>query len=798
MNRSHLQVWVLTGISLSAWLCVQPIAAQVVPDNTLPVRERSQVSGNPTVQIDGGAVRGGNLFHSFSQLSIPTGGSAYFNNAIAITNIFARITGNSISNIDGVLRANGAANLFLLNPNGILFGPNASLNIGGSFVATTADSVNFADRFQYSATNPQTAPLLTVSVPVGLQMGTNPGAIEVRGNGYNLSVSTPFFSPLIRGSNSIGLQVSVGRTLALVGGDIKLMGGTLTAEQGRIELGSVRSGQVSLGSDFALSYPAVQTSGDIRLSQQALVDARGGSVIQVQGHDVSLTDGSLFFIQNQGLQSGGQIRVNAARSLEVSGTDSKGRIASGLSSEAIDTGAGANLLISTQQLLVQNGARIIATSYRSGTAGNVTVSASDLLTIRNGGTIGSITYGEGSGGDVTISATNSVTLIGVGAVNFLPSILTAVTFGRGNAGNLIVNTSRLTLQDGGVVSGSTLASGNAANVTVNATEFVELSGIVPLGAETPSFIGAAAPLVSGSLQRISRLPLKPSGNSGNVVINTGRLSITDSARVNVRNLGTGEAGTLQINAGSVFLDKEGSITATTASGQGGNLILQVQNLLLLRNASQISATAFGNGNGGNIKIDASSIVAIPTENSDISANSVNARGGNVTINTSGIFGIQFRPQETPLSDITATGANSALNGTVQLNINQLDPTSGLVALPTTVVDSSRLIAQGCPANQGNSFVITGRGGLPPTPEQQLDDDANWQDRRRLVVAQQADSGKDRKKKAEGRIDTQPHSSIVEATGWQLTPTGEIFLVATSPVPTVQHRLNQAIACQGRG
>ena len=114
---------------------------------------------------------------------------------------------------------------------------------------------------------------------------------------------------------------------------------------------------------------------------------------------------------------------------------------------------------------------------------------------------------------------------------------------------------------------------------------------------------------------------------------------------------------------------------------------------------------------------------MPTENSDIRANSVNARGGNVTINASGIFGIQFRPQDTPLSDITATGAKSALNCTVQLNIDRLDPTSGLVALPTTVVDSSRLIAQECPANQGNSFVITGRGGLPPTPEQQLDDDA---------------------------------------------------------------------------
>lgn len=181
MNRSHLNIWILTGGFLSAWLCAAPIAAQVVPDSTLPAGERSQVTGNANVQIDGGARRGGNLFHSFSQFSVPTGGSAYFNNAADVQNIFSRVTGGSVSTIDGVLRANGTANLFLLNPNGILFGPNASLNIGGSFVATTANSINFADGFQYSATSPQVAPLLTVSVPIGLQMGQNPGNIRVQG-----------------------------------------------------------------------------------------------------------------------------------------------------------------------------------------------------------------------------------------------------------------------------------------------------------------------------------------------------------------------------------------------------------------------------------------------------------------------------------------------------------------------------------------------------------------------------------------------------------------------------------------
>ncbi|MBW4444837.1 MAG: filamentous hemagglutinin N-terminal domain-containing protein [Plectolyngbya sp. WJT66-NPBG17] len=847
MNRSRFQVRILTGALLSALLRVQPIAAQVVPDTTLPVGERSQVTGNPNVQIDGGARRGGNLFHSFSQFSVPTGGSAYFNNAADVQNIFSRITGGAVSNIDGVIRANGTANLFLLNPNGILFGPNASLNIGGSFVATSANSINFADNFQYSATNPQTMLLLTVSVPVGLQMGATPGPIVVQGNGYNLSVSVAILSPTARGNSTAGLQVPAGRTLALIGGNIDIEGGTLTAEQGQIELGSVRSGQVSFSDSFALSYPGIQNFGNIRLSRQALADASGGGSIQVQGNQVSLADGSIMLIQNQGIQAGGSLRVNAFQSLEMSGISPDGGTYGGLIGETVGVGRGADITVSTQQLIAQRGAGTLTRSYSSGDAGNIAVNASDFiqligrsltnprlasvigsgafnsgdggavtvstgqLSLLRGANLSTSTFGNGNAGNVTVNATRAVEIIGVSEFIAQSAINSnSNTAGVGNAGAVTINTARLVLQNGGTANSSTLGSGNGGSVTVNASKFVEISGTVP-NSRLFSYVGSAAPIVAESTRRVFQLPDKTSGNAGSVTINTPHLSISDGANATVSSEGTGNSGTLRVNANLIVVDKGSAITAATASGEGGNVNLNVRDLLLLRNNSQITTSAGGSGNGGNIKIDARSIVAVPNENSDIRANSVNARGGNISINASGIFGIQPRPQDTPLSDITATGASSAQGGTVQLNIDRLDPTSGLAELPTTIVDSSRLIAQSCPVNPSSSFVISGRGGLPPTPDQELDDDADWQDRRRLTVTQQPGvrrEGTDIRRRGdvpnltgEASDKTQNHSTpytpVVEATGWQRTPAGEIILVANTSNSAVQNSLNYPNTCQRR-
>ncbi|MGK7890202.1 MAG: filamentous hemagglutinin N-terminal domain-containing protein, partial [Leptolyngbyaceae cyanobacterium] len=156
--------------------------AQVIPDGSLSTTVTSVNELN--FDIEGGDRAGNHLFHSFDQFSIPTNGSARFNNDISIDTIISRVTGGQLSTIDGLIQANGTADLFLINPSGVMFGSNARLDIGGSLITTTAESVVFADGIEFNATDPTPPPLLSISTPIGLQMGINPGSITLVGPGH--------------------------------------------------------------------------------------------------------------------------------------------------------------------------------------------------------------------------------------------------------------------------------------------------------------------------------------------------------------------------------------------------------------------------------------------------------------------------------------------------------------------------------------------------------------------------------------------------------------------------------------
>jgi filamentous hemagglutinin family protein len=333
-------------ISLSMIAGTQRSDAQaIVPDGTVGT---TVTRSNNAFTITGGTLSGTNLFQSFQEFSIPTGGSAFFNNATSVQNIFSRVTGSSVSNIDGLIRANGTANLFLLNPNGILFGANASLNIGGSFIGSTAQAIKFADGSEFTTVTANPS-LLTISVPIGLQMGQNPGAIQVNGAGHRLASASANTTPYSSAGAIAGLKVQPGKTLALVGGGIHLTGGTLTAERGRIELGSLGEDQF-VGLDvrvprWQLDYTNVNQFREIQLSQRSLLDVSGvgAGAIQVQGQHLRLTDGSLIFSENRGIQPADDIIVRADV-LEIIGGIPATNIRSAIASET-RAGSSGNIFV---------------------------------------------------------------------------------------------------------------------------------------------------------------------------------------------------------------------------------------------------------------------------------------------------------------------------------------------------------------------------------------------------------------------------------------------------------------------
>ncbi|WP_152590411.1 filamentous hemagglutinin N-terminal domain-containing protein [Nostoc sphaeroides] len=814
---SALTIGFLTsGIVLPAILLWSSCAnAQVTSDGTINTIVNQ--NGN-NFTILNGIGKGNNLFHSFSNLSVPTGGSASFDltNTPNITTIFSRVTGGNVSNIDGLIRTLNSSNpvsLFLMNPAGIVFGKNARLDIGGSFVGTTANSIKFSDGLEFSA-NLAATPLLSMSVPIGLQMGQTPGMITVQNTGHRLIEGN---APLQMGTTPNGLGVAPGKTLALVGEDIILEGGILTVPSGHLELGSARAGTVNLSTaspHWNFDYGTLQQYGDIQFSRQALADASGATAgsIHLQGRNINVNEGSVALLTNQGNQVSGDITVNASESLSMQGVGTYGFAQSLLVTNAI-AGAGGNVLITAPQVLLEDGGKITTRTYGSGMAGNISVAANSIqltgfssvqpattrseitsqtlgvgqggnvqvttqqLRLQEGGSITGGSQGTGATGNVRVNASEFIELGGETPISFSATFIGAVSVNRGNVGNVTVNTPRLSVRNGGGVGATTLGQGNAGTLLVNAWEQISVSGVSAASGK-PSQIGASATVLPLVFQKAFGLLALPTGDSGDLIINTPRLEITDGGVVRVNNQGVGNAGNLYINADTIALDRSGTISASTNSGTGGAINLQ-SNTLILRHGSNIIATAGGTGNGGNITINSPIILGL--ENSDIVANAFQGKGGNINITTQGIFGLKYRNQLTPENDITAS-SQFGVNGTVDINNFGVDPSSGLVELPVNLVDSSKLITTGCSNNTGSSFVATGRGGVPQNPTQEIGSDRTWSDIRDLSTY---------RKTGEVKAQITPSPEVlVQATSWRRNAQGKIELVADKS-PTY---LQQPLTC----
>jgi len=398
------------GYSLSA---NNSAFAQVTSDGSVNTEVNDD---GDTAEITGGETREDNLFHSFEDFSVKTGNEAFFNNADSISNIFSRVTGGNVSDIDGAIRANGSASLFLINPAGIVFGENASLNIGGSFYGSSASSILFEDG-EFSATDLENPPLLTINAPIGLGFRGEPGDIVNRSVVENNEGET------------FGLEVLPGNNLAFIGGNINLNKGNLTASGGNIELGGLsEAGIVNINKDGSFSFPEDVTKADINLSNGADVDASatGGGSVTVNARNLSLKAGEL----------------------------GSSFIGTGIRSESTSVKAQAgDIAIDVTENITLDGSSILnqVDSGGMGNSGNITINTGSLEAI-NGGQVDASTFSQGDAGAVNITARGNLIFDGENSEGFSSGVISQVALGAvGNSGGVTIKTTNLTLTKGGTI-----------------------------------------------------------------------------------------------------------------------------------------------------------------------------------------------------------------------------------------------------------------------------------------------------------------------------------------------------------
>jgi filamentous hemagglutinin family protein len=551
----------------------------------------------PVDRIDGGARRGNNLFHSFQNFQVDAGRGVYFTDP-GVDNILGRVTGGIPSRILGTLGVlGGDANLFLINPNGIIFGENARLDIGGSFVATTANAIGFGDQGWFDVADPNAPPLLTVQPSAFLFNRANPGAIENR--------SRASLGDDGLGNDVFGLDVPNGQNLVLLGGTV-INRGDLNAFGGRVELGSVGGlGTVGLAANGSLSFPNEITRADVRITNDSRIDVAS--------------------------DNGGNIVINA-RNIDVSGGSFlRAGIFSGLGT--VDSQAGDIVLNGTGEIQVRQLSLITNNVGANGigSSGNVHITAGSLF-VREGSSLQALTRGRGDAGNVIIRAGDRVVFDGASADGRFPSAafstVGAVDFNGevvGNGGNVEIYTDSLEIRNGAQLQAATFGLGNAGNVIVEADDRVVFD-------DGNAFSTVERSNFAGEVIR----------DGGDIRIYTGSLEVRRGASLEASTFGQGNAGNVFIRADDhVVFDDSGAFTRIEEGGIGtGGSINIVANTLVVRNSAQLIASTNGTGNAGNVLIRADdrvvfdgTSIAFSTVRAVDSGDGAVGNGGNVEIYT---------------------------------------------------------------------------------------------------------------------------------------------------------------------
>jgi filamentous hemagglutinin family protein len=741
-----LASWLVVGSAIVSANCAY---AQITPDATLPNNSRVTTQDNIRT-IEGGTQAGGNLFHSFGEFSVPTASEAYFNNAADIQNIISRVTGGSVSNIDGLIRANGTANLFLINPNGIVFGANARLNIGGSFVASTANALQFGNIGFFSATDQNIpSPLLTI----------NPSALlfnQINQNAAIQNQSVALAGKDLGGFDAFGLRVPNGKSLLLVGGNVSMDRGQLNANGGRVELGGLgEPGSVGLGVDgdnLSLIFPENVARASVSLTNKAgiYVSGAGGGNIAVNARNLEILGGTVLTAGiGQGLGTAetvaGDITLNATGEIKVAGTGSNVRNLVRLGSQ----GNGGNITIDSGSFSLGDGAQLTAATRGQGNAGNVTVRAKDAVELANGDILSTVEAGgigkggnidinaatlsltdganlltqtgsasntqpagRGDAGNVNLNVTGAIDIVGRRGTSSPGGIFSRAQTGTvGNGGNITIDSGSFSLGDGAQLTAATRGQGNAGNVTVRAKDAVEL-----VGEQT----NISSTVDAGGV-----------GKGGNIDINAATLSLADGAQLLTRTsdasktqpAGRGDAGNVNLNitgaidiAGKRDTNPSGIFSRVESGtvGNGGNITID-SGSFSLRDRAQLSASTSGQGNAGTIKVNAADFVNISGKSSN---------------SNSDLF-VNFQSTTGTAGDIIITSARVTLDNGGRLNAESTSGNGGDINLQTDLLRLRRGAQISTTAgtaeaggNGGNINIDASQGFIVAVPRQNSDITAN--------------------------------------------------------------------------
>ena len=615
-------------------------------------------------EITHGTQAGSNLFHSFDSFSIATAETARFQttNLVpdgTIGNILGRVTGGNASSLFGTVDSNSYypnANLFLVNPNGILFGPGAQINVGGMAAFTTGkylqlegagtNGIFYADPMQ---------PSLLTSAPVAAFgfLGSNPAAISVQGS--VLSVQTGQSLALVGGNHEFtytnpdtGLQASVPD-------GVTMTGGSLSAPNGKINIVSVASaGKISAGDFMPTSG---MTMGNITLSQGATLDVSGdgGGTIKIVGGQF-VADHAFLNANTFDALNGADTAVDINLTGDVIFTNG-----SAITLSAGGTGRLGDTTISGRNITFDGSSTITAINLDSPNGGGNITASSQTLNILGGASWFAATFGSANSGTIGISASESIVVSG-DLANGTQSKIQTATFGFANSGDIAIATKSATIENLGLVAtDSALGQGGAIHIHGYLTPQAESLSVLSGGSiGTTGGNGSGAITINAKdvtvrgtpdfTSRIQSIGFGAGGTGSILMPKTERLVVADNARINL----VVEDGNL--NVSSIVISASESVTLSNDAkirmeGGGGGVLDLSAPTILIDNQSALQTIA---GLGGD-----STAILVKTNNLTLSGQSqINSSTPEAALGNSGPVTIQGLAN--PANSVTIDGSGSGI------------------------------------------------------------------------------------------------------------------------------------------